>query len=207
MTHVRHSAGSFSGFRRSSPAPKVSDVLSEKVRSRRSSRRVLRAQQQQQVPSDTEPDTQPGWDKLSSDDFATWVGNGGRPATPLLVRPWHLLDSSIKTATIASTSATSRVSFTFLFMRAGYCELSSAPEEFQPQPAQAAVQGAALRHRAHCVQDWGYFSHDVPTSCPDHKHCIQICMPSCRHPLPFTHFCLCEPSVQVIWGHLSVWWN
>ncbi len=25
--------------------------------------------------------------------------------------------------------------------------------------------------------------------------------------LPFTHFCLCEPSVQVIWGHLSVWWN
>ena len=75
-------AGSFAAFRKSSAPPRVSDVLSAKASNRRSSRSLVRAQQQQQVPSDTEP----GWDKLSSDDFDTWMDNGG-PSTPLLVRP------------------------------------------------------------------------------------------------------------------------
>ncbi len=50
---------------------------------------MLRAQQQQQAASELEP----GWDKLSSDDFETWMDNGG-PATPLLVRPEHMQTAS-----------------------------------------------------------------------------------------------------------------
>ena len=39
---------------------------------------MLRAQQQQQAASDIEP----GWDKLSSDDFETWMDNGGPANAP-----------------------------------------------------------------------------------------------------------------------------
>ena len=149
-TRRTFSAGSFAGFRKSSAAPRVFDVLSAKASSRRSSRSAVRAQQQQQVPSDTEP----GWDKLSSDDFDTWMDNGG-PSTPLLVRPQPVQTSLLDNKQKKVPQPPPECSCDTACHAAGYCELSGAPEELQSQPAQAALQGAALRHCAHRVQDWG----------------------------------------------------
>ena len=84
---MNSAAGSFTGFRKSCPAPRASDAISEKARVRRTVRRGVRAQQQQQQAAS---ELEPGWDKLSSDDFDTWMDNGG-PPTPLLVRPLLLL--------------------------------------------------------------------------------------------------------------------
>ena len=84
---MNSAAGSFTGFRKSSRAPRASDAISEKARIRRTVRRGVRAQQQQQQAAS---ELEPGWDKLSSDDFDTWMDNGG-PPTPLLVRPLLLV--------------------------------------------------------------------------------------------------------------------
>lgn len=91
----------------------------------------------------------PEWDKLSSDDFETWMDNGG-PPTPLLVSQrmgclvcacygaWLVVQRSVECYRLNHVS---RMECWFI---AGHCQLPCASEELQSGAVEAAVQGAAL---------------------------------------------------------------